>query len=328
MASASKGYFGLSEEATPGVAVSTPEAFYPVQSVDFPYEKQYIDNYEIRGSRQALSSQPGVVEGTASISGVMYPSGAMGKILRGLFGDVTSAKIGATTSYEHSFKDSATGELPYYTLERADAFAAEGGMFAERLSGAKVESMSIECPFGDLVTFTTNFQSIKAPKLSAPVARPATPWPATKPVTFTGASIKVDGVANSLFTNLSMEFTNNLQRQNTLNGTNESYKIFEGGLTCTLNGSAVFETLELRNKLEAGTQFVVEFEINNGVAADTKKQGFRFKFNKVMLSSVSLPMQANEVITSDVTFRVEFDDASKSAVQAYMVNLDTGTDYI
>lgn len=326
MASASKGYFGLSEEATPGVAVATPEAFYPVQSVDFPFENQYLDNYEIRGSRQALTSLPGAVEGSATVSGVMYPSGAMGKILRGLFGDVSSE---GTTNYTHTFGESASGSLPYFTLERADAFAAEGGQFAEQLSGAKVESLAIECPFGDLVTFTANFMAIKAPKVVSAASRPGVaPWPTTRAVTFQGAAISVDGDANSDFTNLSIEFTNNLIRQNTLNGTSESSAIDEGGMSCTLSGTAVFRDMTLRNKLEAGDEFEVEMVLSNGKTLGSNKEGFKFVWPRVKLSSVGLPMQANEVITSDVTFRIDFDDAENAAVLATMYNTEDGSAYL
>ncbi len=332
MATASKGYFAISQESVAGTAITSPDFYYPVNSVDFPYEEQFIENYEIKGSRQAMSTQPGVVEGSASVSGLLYPSGAMGLLLKALFGKVTSTEITpGQGGYLHTYADTTTGALPSLTLERADAFASEGGLFAERLAGAKLESMSIECPFGDLVTYTANFQAIKKPILVSPSARPGSnPWPISRAVTFTGATIKIGGTANATFSNLSIEFTNNLQRQNALNGTNESVEIMEAGLSCTVTGQAMFKTLELRQKLENSAEFSVEVGMSNNVVADTTtaaKEGFKFIWPKAKVQSVGLAMQANEVITSDVSFRVDFDDAINAMVQAFMTNKEDGTDY-
>lgn len=330
MASASKGYFAVSEELIAGSGVAEPDFFYPVNSVDFPYEEQRIENYEIRGSRQAMSTQPGVVEGSGTISGLIYPSGAMGLILKALFGKVVSAESAVgSPAYVHEFSDTDSGSLPSLTLERADAFASEGGLFAERLAGAKVESMSIDCPFGDLVTHTTNFQAIKKPTLVSPATRPVdSPWPTARALTFTGASIKIDGAVNATFSNLSIEVTNNLQRQNALNGTNESVEIMEGGLSCTVTGSAMFKSLELREMLENSDEFEVEVGMSNNVQADTGVyEGLKLIWPKATLQSVGLAMQANEVITSDVSFRVEFDDVTNATVQAYMTNKEDGANY-
>lgn len=329
MASASKGYFAIAEESAAGVAEANPDFYYPVQNVDFPYENQYIDAFEIQGSRQAKSSQPGIVEGTATVGGLIYPSGGFGKLLKGLLGSVDSAAQGE--AHVHAYGDTEDGGLPYFTLERADSFASEGGLFAERLAGAKVESIAIECPFGDLVTHTTRFQAIKRPMLVSPQARPTeSPWPTARAVTFTGAAIKVNGVDNSMFTNMSIEITNNLQRQNALNGTNESFAIEEGGLNCTLSGAANFRNLELRQMLEEGTEFAVEFNLTNNIVADATsgaKEGIKFVWNNVKLASVGLPMQANEIITSDVSFRVDFDRATNSSVQVFMTNKEDGSLY-
>lgn len=331
MATASKGYFAVSEEQTAGVAVTSPDFFYPVNSVDFPYEEQRIENYEIRGSRQAMSTQPGVVEGSGSISGLIYPSGAMGLMLKALFGRVVSEETTGGGAWVHEFSDTDSGSLPSLTLERADAFASEGGMFAERLAGAKIESMQIECPFGDLVTHSTNFQAIKKPTLVSPATRPTqSPWPTARALTFTGASIKIDGVTNATFSNLSIEVTNTLERQNALNGTNESVEIMEGGLTCNVTGTAMFKTLELREMLENSDEFEVEVGMSNNVVADAGSgalEGIKLIWPKATLQSVGLAMQANEVITSDVSFRVEFDDATNATVQAFMTNAEDGSLY-
>lgn len=332
MATASKGYFAIAEETVAGTAITTPDFFYPVHSVDFPYEDQRIENYEIRGSRQAMTTQPGVVEGSATVSGLLYPSGALGKLFKGLFGRVESNETSAGSgAYLHEFSDTVTGALPSFTLERADAFATEGGMFAERLAGAKVESMAIECAFGELVTHTTNFQAIKKPVLVSAATRPVGAfWPSAKAVTFTGATISVDGVANSHFNSLSIELSNTLERQNSLNGTNESSEIMEGGFTCTVTGQAMFKNLDLRNALENGDEFEIQLGVSNGVIADATtnaKEGIKFVWPKATLTSVGMPMQANEVISSDVSFRVEFDDTANAMIHAFMTNKEDGLDY-
>jgi len=326
--SASKGYFAISRESEEGVEVTTPAQFYPVQSVDFPYEKAFTENFEIRGSNQAVSSEPGLVEGQASISGLFYPAGAGGTLLRALFGAVDSeAYAESSPAYRHAF---TSGTLGTYTLERADAFASEGGKFAERIAGAKMERFALECQTGEAVTFSADFQAMGAPKVRSAVARPQTPgfWNVGKALSFTGARILVDGELNSSFTSLSMELTNNLQRQPVLNGQLDGHPIDHLGFTATLSGSAAFRNMDLRNLLEAGTEFSVEFSIHNNVVATGQvMEGVSFEFPLVKLASVGIPMQANEAISSDVQFRMDFDDAINALVEAEMINKESGTAY-
>jgi hypothetical protein len=324
MATASLGYFAISKETVPGTAITTPAQFYPTQSVDFPYENQYLDNYEIRGSRQAMTSERGLVEGNATVSGLFYPQGAGGTLLYALFGAVDSNTI--TTAYKHDF---TSGPLASYTLERADAFATEGGIFAERLAGAKMESFNLECTVGELVTYTANFQAMKAPALVTAATRPVGDvWGVGKAVGFTGATISVNGSPNATFTSLSLEMMNTLTREPVLNGLVDGHSIDEAGFSVTLSGNALFKDLALRTLLENGTEFEVEMAIHNGVDAEAgEKERIELIFPKVKLASVGIPMQANEVITSDVTFKVDFDDTAAAMVQAALINTEDGTDY-
>jgi len=331
MAQASKGYFAISRESTPGVAVTTPTKFYPAEEATFEFQREFIEWREIRGSRQAYRTLIGAARPSATLRGPVYPAGAMGSILVGTFGGYSSATTGGSTvAYKHTFTDAPV--LPSFTLERADARSGEGGILCERLAGCKVESLQLTAAFNEKVEMTANFQALRKPVVVTPVAPGSITYPSMVPLYFKGASIKVDGVDNSYFKNINLEIRNTLERQETLRGTDEAYALYEGGLECTLSGSVVFENLDLYNRLLNGTISSIVLNLVSDTVADNAPTppiyySLKFTWDKVFVQRHSVPMRAGEIINADVEFRVTFDDANKRSVLVEMVNLDNATAY-
>lgn len=326
MVSASKGYFAISEETSPGVAVTTPEMFYPVHSVDFPFENQYIDNYEIRGSRQALTSEAGAIEGTATVSGAVYPGGGFAKILKGLLGGVESFPH-PNPENAHNFDGYSMADLPTFTLERADAFASEGGQFAERLAGCKVESLSLEVAHGELVTFTATFQAMKAPEVVTPASRPTVaPWPSMKPCAYQNTTLQVYNQWSEDFTNVSLEITNTLVRQNTLNGTRESSGIEETGITWTVNGSLLLKETTVREYAEGDVVEKFALNLANKHYTQTPDR-IGITIMKAKVTSLSTPMEANNVITQEISLRGDYFDPARGIGAITLFNREDGSLY-
>jgi Phage tail tube protein len=327
MAQASFGYFGVGVESTPGTAVA-PTKFLPVKDVDFPVETDFIEIREIRGSRQAYSNFDGPVRPSVTFTSSFYPSGAMGVLLKGLFGSVTTAAtLSSTTAKTHTFGDAAV--LPSLSFERSDTRAG-GGIIHQRTNGCKVETLGFSAAYGEDVEVSCTAQGLGFP--TTPGSKPgAFPYPSADPFIFTGATVSIDGTANNLFKTIDFEFTNTLERQETLRGTREAYKLYEGGLACSLSGTLVFDDLTLYTALRNSTQISVEATfVGAQIASDGPGNIFyeaEFTWPKVKVSNFGIPMTAGEVMEADVEFQVSFDFATSKLVGVTLTNLEVSGTY-
>jgi len=328
MAQASFGYFGVGVESTPGTAVA-PTKFLPVKDVNFPVATDFIEIREIRGSRQAYSNFDGPVRPDVSFTTAFYPALGMGVLLKGLFGSVSTAAAGTSlTAFTHTFGDAAA--LPSLSFERSDARASGQGIILQRVNGCKIESMQFSASYGEDVEVTVNAQGLGFP--STPGSKPGSfTYPAMDPFIFTGASIEIDGVANNLFKSIQFEFTNTLERQESLRGTREAYKIYEGGLACTLSGTLIFDDLTLYTKLK-NSEYLTVTAIFTGNVADavTTPDTFytaQFAWPKVKVSNFDIPMTAGDVMEADVEFQVSYDFTTSKLVDVQMTNLDAAATY-
>lgn len=328
MAQASFGYFGMGVETTPGTSVA-PTKFLPVKDVNFPVATDFIEIREIRGSRQAYSTFDGPVRPDVNFTTSFYPAGAMGVLLKGLFGSYTTAAAGtSTTAKTHTFGDAAS--LISLSMERSDARASGQGIILQRVNGVKVESMGFTCNYGEDVEVSVNCQGLGFP--TTPGTKPGSfTYPIMNPFIFTGASIEIDGVANNLFKSINFEFTNTLERQEALRGTREAYKIYEGGVACTLSGTLIFDDLTLYTKLK-NSDYLTVSAIFVGDIADvvTTPDTFykaQFTWPKVKVSNFDIPMTAGEVMEADVEFQVSFDFATSKLVDVQLTNLDAANFY-
>jgi hypothetical protein len=328
MPQSSFGYFGMGVESTPGTGVA-PTKFLPVKDVDFAVETDFIDIREIRGSRQAYQTFDGPIRSSVNFTSAFYPAGAMGVLLKGLFGSVTTAAAGASaTAKEHTFGDAAV--LPSISFERSDSRTAGSAIIHERLVGAKVESMGFSCAFGEDVEVSVAAQALKFPE--DPAGHPgAFTYPAMNPFIFTGASVDVAGTPNDFFKSIDFEFTNTLERQEALRGTREAYAMFEGGLECSLSATMVFADLTMYNRLKNSEEFSMVITFTGDVAdAATTPDTFytaEFTFPRVKVSNYGLPMTAGEVMEADVEFMVAFDNSTQKLVDVVLTNLDVSGTY-
>lgn len=156
------------------------------------------------------------------------------------------------------------------------------------------------------------------------------------PLYFNRASIKIDnaqaeGTSAVSLKTLSWQMSNTLERQETLRAgvvgdgfnitpVNDAYKMFEGGVECTLSGTAVFESLDLYQKMMDGTDIYLELWLGSDTVADAGSDtgtednsfhGLYFYWPRLKVSRASIPFTAGEVIESDIEFKVIYSPSAK-----------------
>lgn len=354
MALSSTGYVALAYDVVENGALVSPARVaanykaFPAEEAEIDPAKEFIDFREIRGSRQAMITLDGAFRPTATMKGALYPLGVTGMFLAGTFGGVTSSTSGGVTT--HVFSDGST--LPLFTIERADALT--NATIVQKVTQCKIESLQLACAFGEKADLTVNFQATKKPEqlldgnndpetfmeaisaTSIPAAMlPLKSGEIVDPVIFSGATVYWrkysddglgwDGAEEALATikSVNVEFTNTLTRQETLNGADDGYKIFEGGLECTLSGALVFEDLTMYNRMMSGKPVSIKlvFKSNTEVVAGQDHE-IEFYWPRVKVSRASIPFTAGEVIESDVEFKVLFDQNAGYMVRTTMKNAD------
>lgn len=325
MASAAFGYLGVGVETVPATSVA-PTKFVPVKNVNFDVQQDEIIFREIAGSRQAQQSFGGAIRPSVTFDTAFYPSGAFGTILRGLFGAVTTAAEGASvTAFTHTFADAAT--LPSLSFERSDS-AGAGGLLHQRIAGCKIESVSFTAEFGAEVNMSVTAQGISFPE--DPAAKPASiVLPAMNPFIFTGVSVDIDGVPSDLFNSINFDFNNTLEPQEALRGTRTAYKIHEGPLECTLNGTMIYEDNSIYDRFVSAEEFeiAVHFEGDMADAGENIPYGVTFTWPRVKVLNFDLNMEAEGVMQADVEFNVSYDRTAAQFVEVTMTNLDPANTY-
>ena len=326
MGSASFGYLGVGVETTPGTSVA-PTKFIPVKSVNFNVDQEEITFREIAGSRQAQQSFGGSIRPSVSLTSALYPSGAFGVLLRGLFGNVTSAAAGASaTAFTHTFSDAAV--LPSLSFERSDSGIEGDGLLHQRIPGCKIESMSFTAEFGSDVEVSVEAQGLSFPE--DPASKPASILlPAMNPFIFTGVSVDIDGTPSDLFRSVSFDFNNTLEPQEALRGTRTAYKIHEGPLECTLSGTVIYDNNDLYEKFRDADEFAisVHFVGDEADGATNTNYGITFTWPKVKVQNFDVAMEAEGVMEADVEFSVSYDKATSRFVTVELTNLDAAGSY-
>ena len=322
MPQASPGYLGVGVETTPGTAVA-PTKFIPAESVNMEFPKDSQEIREIRGSRQAYTMLDGAVTPAVNLTSLVYPKTFFGVLMRALFGDVvTTTPGGATTARKHSFVDAAT--LPSLTFERSDTRSLGTGNLFERSGGHRIESVSFTAEFGQPVRFDLTTMGSGGPV--TPGSKPlAATIDASLPSTdlimnFNQASIEVDGAAFNDVKSVTFDFNNTLDPQNTLRGSLYPYKIYEGGMGCTLSADLAFETVTLYNKFVANTECSFRFKALGPVIEAAIQYEFNVFWPKLGIRNFSSEMTAGEVINASVEFDVKWDQATSKMVEMYIVN--------
>lgn len=277
-----------------------------------------------------------VIQDNATVGTYDYDAGTGGDQM------YTDNTASPESAFEMLFSDGAT--LPTFTLERSDGRDGSATI-VEQMIGCKIESLQFTANFGEKVDMTVNFQGTKKPVANAlsalgssNIVYPGQEYDTTQDITplyFNRAAIKIDGSQSgsaAYMKTLSFEINNTLERQETLRATvgsngvtitpsTDAYAIFEGGVECTLSGTAVFESLDLYTKMMSGDYITLDLWLGSDTAADRRRDSpiytpddvnylLYFRWPKLKVSKASVPFTAGEVIESDVEFKVIYNPAA------------------
>lgn len=331
MPQASLGYVGVTIEATPGTGVA-PAFYIPATDVSFtaPRDDQMIR--EIRGSRSAYTTLPGKIEPAVTLTTKVYPNLFMGVLLHAMFGGnattVTTTTV-AVAARKHIF--SSGSPLPSLSFERSDARADGAGVVFERTAGHLIESMNFTAQFGEplMVEVTTRGTG----GIVTPGSKPVTfTYPSTaQMVNFTDAEVLLDGVSSPLFKSIKMNFTNTFDEQETLNKSLYPFKIYEGGMECTVTADIAYEASNaLYTKWLSAANLSLRVKAQ-GVSIPSSSPStpyeINFYFPSLKVKNFESPFTAGEVVNASVEFSTVFDDTLNDVAQIFLMNADTSGTY-
>lgn len=325
MPQASLGYVGVAIETTPGTGVA-PTFFIPATDVTFnaPRDNQMVR--EIRGSRLAYTTLPGKISPTVSLTTKVYPNLFMGVLLHGLFGGgtaevTTTTPAGGTTSRKHVF--SSGSPLPSLSFERSDSRTLGTGVVFERMAGHQVESMNFTAQFGEPLQVEVTTRGTGG--LVTPGSKPGSfAYPSTaQMINFTQAELLVDGVSSALFKSVTFNFTNTFDDQDTLNKSLYPYKVYEGGMECTVSADIAYEAANaLYTKFNSGATLSLRLVCQGANVESTIPYEFNVYWPQLLVSNYDAGMTAGEIINASVEFSPVFDSGINGVAQIFLVNGD------
>jgi hypothetical protein len=195
---AQEGHVGLALQGAEGVYDEATQFLYVTEISLEPDDNLIVPDPEIGTGRDITEAYPGGIKWSGSISFNLRPE-ALGMLLLGAFGSVSSNTVGAVTT--HTFTPANT--LPLLSIEKA----VSDGLEVFGYTDVKVNSLRIECAAGEIATGTCE---VIATKETSDIAA-STPVFEDAPIfTFAGGQVKVDTVVASVKA-VSFELNNNIQ---------------------------------------------------------------------------------------------------------------------
>lgn len=337
MPQASLGYVGVGVESTPGTGVP-PTMFIPATDVSFNAPRDNKMIREIRGSRDAYTTLLGKIEPTVSLTSKVYPNLFMGMLMHGLMGGDATNIVDDTTvtgSFKHTFNTGSP--LPSLTFERSDKRTgippAGGSHIFQRTAGHQIESMNFTAQFGEPLTVEVTTRGTGG--IVQPASKPTfsgSSYPSTaQMVNFTQAAVYIDGsgTASPLFKSIRMNFTNTFDEQETLNQSLLPYKIYEGGLECSVSADVTFEAgTAMYDKWISGAEMALMVKCEGAtIPTSTAKYTVQFNFPRLLVKNFDVPMTAGEVINGSVEFDAVFDSTLNGVVEMILINGEAKTGY-
>lgn len=305
----------VGKESTVGTAV-TPTVSMAVLPSDGVVIEEEAVGVEGIDTSPALNKE--FVQGIREYNGAFemnaFPN-SIGYILGSVFGSVNSAVAsGETIVYDHEFTEAVAKTS--LTLEQ------KIGSITERFAGFIASKFGIEITVGEPIKFTFEGKALTKASATAITAayedNKVFDWTDIQSITLGGTDIK------SALSELSLEYTNNLQNFHGLSGDSEPTNMYvepsevTGSLTAYLdsdiaNLKAVFEA-----KTQQALVITIQADETIGVAS---KNTLVITVPKVVLNTYAYPIDTGYVeVTADFVAR---QDATDGLIKAELTNLVT-----
>lgn len=305
----------VGKESTVGTAV-TPTVSMAVLPSDGVVTEEEAVGVEGIDTSPALNKE--FVQGVREYNGAFemnaFPN-AIGYILGSVFGSVNSAVAsGETIVYDHEFTEAVAKTS--LTLEQ------KIGSITERFAGFIASKFGIEITVGEPIKFTFEGKALSKATATAITAayedNKVFDWTDIQSITLGGTDIK------SALSELSLEYTNNLQNFHGLSGDSEPTNMYvepsevTGSLTAYLDS----DIANLKAVFEAKTQqaliITIQADETIGVAS---KNTLVITVPKVVLNTYAYPIDTGYVeVSADFVAR---QDATDGLIKAELTNLVT-----
>lgn len=202
-----QGHLGLCQETDFGVEAAAPAAFAEIKSESVSMSNALLRPQLVNGTRLIKRTLAGQVEAGGGVVAGLTPEGATPWLLKGLFGNVTSAPA-AEGVYDHVFTPSGGASLPSFTMQ------VDHDAGCLNWIGCTVSSATISISPDDLLdaSYELLAQRPRSATAATPVYSGIAPWSAH------GIGITFNGDSRADFESVRLTLSNNAEVVRTLNG--------------------------------------------------------------------------------------------------------------
>lgn len=197
-----KGYFGIGSETTFGNPVSIA-TFVPINSESMAADTGGLIPDDIRGHRYRKRAMEGPFAVDGDVEFNPGPEDGTGHILKWAFGSCSTlgtAATGAIDTYKHTFD----------TVDSLDSFTCHigvGNTMNRRISGCKIDELSVSAAAGEMLTLTASVLGRKE-DVKTTMATPT--FGTLNPFTWSQGSVTFDGSLEANVESVELSFTNNV----------------------------------------------------------------------------------------------------------------------
>ncbi len=240
-------HLGIAEESTYGTATD-PTCFIPVYNESISVKRGWVKRKGARARRGSPKPCPGSITVSGSLGSFEVDADNIGILLKCGLGDVSSAQLGATIAYKHTFK--LGSPLIPFTIE------ANRETQCVQISGCKINSMKFSNNIDQILECSVDIIG----KTEAAHAETSPSYSTAMPFNFLdlgAAGVQIGGSANAYVKSFELNVANNLDGNYRTTAEGATIMDLPDG-RCEVTGSVtlVFETDEERQRFWGGAAMV------------------------------------------------------------------------
>jgi hypothetical protein len=306
------GYVGYGVESVEGTAVA-PTFFIPVSSFSFEDSNDFVVPDQIRGSRDRsiAMAAPYAVSGTMEME--LIPTD-IGPLLESAWAATVVSSAYAGGGYQHVFTPAS--EEPTLTFESSAA-----DILVMRYSGVRVNTLEIKAAFGEIVTASFGLEGLSRAKQGSAGTETYTD---VVPFHFSGASVKVDGVAEPTVKDFSFSTSNNFERIGTLRKTRSWKRMAFGMRDVNLSMTLDFTDTTQYDAFLAEDTLAIELHLEGAVITGAVKYTLVLAIPNTRYNKVGVPLSAGDYLEQSIECLIVKPSGSPIFTATWVTNLNAG----
>jgi hypothetical protein len=305
-----QGAIGIGKETNWGTAVASTRHFSGRESIS--EERGRLREPFVFGSRATQPADPGRVRIRGGITEIQARPQGLGDLLRAALGVPVSAVIGATTYYTHTFtpgadKFSAEAALPPYST------TAKRGGLVHRYGGGQMNSLTLRQARDGLLLVDTDwlFKSVASAGSEVLALESGSKF------RYSHLAVTKGGSAFGFLEDLQLQIQNNLEPEETLNGSDEISAVDWSdvrAITATMTLSFRDETTYAAFRDATTAAWAFKWTIT------AAQRELEIKLPKLQIETWGAPIPGPGRMTVNVTARAEYDSSAGHDLQAILTN--------